>query len=408
MGSSKIIAGVEIGTSKVVVLIGEVVPGHGLNIIGMGQSSSVGMRKGEIEDLQAVSDCTHAAILSAEKSAGSQIQHVYLSKSGPSLCGMSSQGVTSVNSPDNVVSKDDAQRACENAKSKALAPGRIYVHHMRTAYRVDGQLMQQPVGQMGSKLEALYWHVHADERAVSNHIHVINGFGLDVDDMIVSSIASGSILTTETEKRQGVLVVDIGSGTTDYALYREGRVVRTGVISVGGDHLTNDLSLGLRISPKMGESIKLRYAKAIVDKEDKDDSVLLHGDLTIGDRPIPRVSIYKIAHSRMEELFMILKNRLGSILSTQNLPGGVVLTGGSSRLPGIDQLAEETMGVSARLGGSPAWVTKKDLREPEYACSLGLLYYGYYGQQTEEDSFTSQKQRSKGWVRQLVGNFLGR
>lgn len=407
MGSSKIIAGIEIGTSKVAVLVGEVVPGHGLNIIGLGQSSSVGVRKGEIEDLQAVSDCTHAAILSAEKNAGTQIQHVYLSKSGASLKGMSSHGVTSVNSPDNVVSAEDVYRACENAKGKALPPGRIYVHHMRSAYRVDGELVHKPIGQMGSKLEALYWHVHADERAVSNHIHVINGFGLDVDDMIVSSIASGSILTTETEKRQGVLVVDIGSGTTDYALYRQGRVVRTGVIPVGGDHLTNDLSLGLRISPKMGESIKLRYAKAIIDKEDKDDSVLLHGDLTIGDRPIPRVSIYKIAHARMEELFMILKNRLGSVLNTQNLPGGVVLTGGTSRLSGIEQLAEDTMGVPARVGGSPAWVTKKDLREPEYACPLGLLYYGYYGQQSEEDNLPRRK-RSQGWVRQIVGNLLGR
>ncbi len=406
MGSTKIIAGVEIGTSKVVVLVGEVVPGHGLNIIGMGQSTSVGMRKGEIEDLSAVSDCTHAAILSAEKSAGSQIEHVYLSKSGPSLVGMSSHGVTSVNSPDNVVSAEDVRRACENAKSKALPAGRIYVHHMRSAYRVDGQLVHRPIGQIGSKLEALYWHVHANERAVSNHIHVINGFGLDVDDMIVSSIASGSILTTETEKKQGVLVVDIGSGTTDYALYREGRVVRTGVIPVGGDHLTNDLSLGLRISPKMGESVKLRYAKAIIDKSDKDDSVLLHGDLTIGDRPIPRVSIYKIAHSRMEELFMILKNRLGSVLNTQNLPGGVILTGGSSRLPGIDQLAEDTMGVPARLGGSPAWVTEKELREPEYACSLGLLYYGYYGQQSEEDNLP--RRRSKGWARRVMELFSTR
>lgn len=407
MSQNKIIAGVEIGTSKIIVLVGEVVPGHGLNIIGMGQSTSVGMRKGEIEDLGAVSDCTHAAILNAEKNAGAQIEHVYLSKSGPSLEGMSSHGVTSVNSPDNVVSADDVRRACENAKGKALAPGRIYVHHMRSAYSVDGERVHRPIGQMGSKLEAHYWHVHADERSVSNHIHVINGFGLDVDDMIVSSIASGSILTTETEKRQGVLVVDIGSGTTDYALYREGRVLRTGVIPVGGDHLTNDLSLGLRISPKMGESVKLRYAKAVIDKEDKDESVMLHGDLTIGDRPLLRASIYKIVHARMEELFMILKNRLGSGMNTQNLPGGVILTGGTSRLPHLAELAEQTFGVDARVGSSPAWVTMDSLREPEYTCPLGLLYYGYYGQQSEEDSLPSTR-RSKGWMRRMADLILTR
>lgn len=401
MSGSKIIAGVEIGTSKTVVLVGEISQGRALNIIGMGESTSVGMSKGEIEDLRSVSDGVHAAILSAEKNAGAQIEGVYLSKSGASLAGMSCSGVTSVSSMEGAVSREDIQRACTNAKEKSLPPGRIYVHHIRTGYTVDGEPTSSPVGQIGSKLEAVYWHVHGDERAISNHIHVINGFGLDVEDMIISSIASGTILTTEAEKRQGTLVLDIGSGTTDYALYRNGKVQRTGVIPVGGDHITNDLSLGLRISRKIADSLKLREGKAILDRNDKNDAVLLLGDLTIGDRPIPRASINKIIHARMEELFMILKNRLGSFLSPQQLPGGVVITGGTSRLPFIEILAEETLGVPTRIATSPPWVAKGELQDPEYACALGLLHYGLYGQQTEEDIYSRETSTSKGWLTKI-------
>lgn len=401
MSGSKIIAGVEIGTSKTVVLVGEISQGRALNIIGMGESTSVGMSKGEIEDLRSVSDGVHAAILSAEKNAGAQIEGVYLSKSGASLAGMSCSGVTSVSSMEGAVSREDIQRACTNAKEKSLPPGRIYVHHIRTGYTVDGEPTSSPVGQIGSKLEAVYWHVHGDERAIANHIHVINGFGLDVEDMIISSIASGTILTTEAEKRQGTLVLDIGSGTTDYALYRNGKVQRTGVIPVGGDHITNDLSLGLRISRKIADSLKLREGKAILDRNDKNDAVLLLGDLTIGDRPIPRASINKIIHARMEELFMILKNRLGSFLSPQQLPGGVVITGGTSRLPFIEILAEETLGVPTRIATSPPWVAKGELQDPEYACALGLLHYGLYGQQTEEDIYSRETSTSKGWLTKI-------
>lgn len=401
MSASKIIAGIEIGTSKTVVLVGEINQGRALNIIGMGESTTVGMSKGEIEDLRSVSDCVHAAILSAEKNAGTQIDGVYLAKSGASLAGISCSGVTSVSSIDGVVSPKDVQRACCNAKEKTLPPGRIYVHHIRTGYMVDGEPIVNPIGCMGSKLEALYWHVHGDERAVSNHIHVINGFSLDVEDIIISSIASGTILTTEAEKRQGTLVIDIGSGTTDYALYRNGKVQRTGVISVGGDHITNDLSLGLRISRKIAENLKLREGKAILDKNDKNDAVLLLGDLTIGDRPVPRCSINNIIHARMEELFMILKNRLGSYLSPQQLPGGVVITGGTSRLPFIEILAEETLGVPARIATSPSWVAKGELQHPEYACALGLLHYGLYGQKSEEDLYASNSSHSQSWLEKI-------
>jgi cell division protein FtsA len=295
----------------------------------------------------------------------------------------------------------DVRRATENAKRRILPPGRIYIHHVHSGYMLDGRPVGDPVGMQGEQLEVGYWHIHGDERLVADHLHVINGFGLRVEDMIVSSIASAGMVTSDAEKQSGVLVLDIGSGTTDYALYRGGRITRTGVIPVGGDHLTNDLSIGLRVDARHAESIKLRFGKAVVDKVDKGDNVMLIGDLTIGDRPIPRIAIYKILHARVEELFMILKNKLGSEISQQNLPGGIVITGGTSRLPHICEAARSVLGVEARVGENPAWVSDKSLRSPEYSTVLGLLWMGLTAQRQDD----KPQPKSGGLLGKLSGIF---
>lgn len=401
MSQTKIIGAIEIGTSKVVVLVGEVYDGRSLNIIGMSQATSAGMRKGQVENLRAASDCTHAAILAAENHAGTRIDHVYLAQSGAHLQGFRDRGMATVSSPDGVVMPADVRRANEGAKSRILPPGRVYIHHVHTGYLLDDRPVGDPVGMQGERLEAGYWHIHGDERIVADHLHVINGFGLQVEDMIVSSIASAGMVATDAEKQSGVLVVDIGSGSADYALYRAGKIVRTGVIPVGGDHLTNDLSIGLRINARHAESIKLRFGKAVVDKADKNDNVMLIGDLTIGDRPIPRIAIYKILHARVEELFMILKNKLGSEISPQNLAGGVVITGGSSRLPHMADAARTVLGVETRIGENPSWVTDKSLRSPEYSTVLGLLWMGLTAQRQDDKP---QPKQTK-WLGKLRGVF---
>jgi cell division protein FtsA len=384
MSGSSIIGAVEIGTSKVVVLVGEVVEGRELQIIGLGQSTAQGVRKGEIMDLRAASDCTHAALLAAEKCAGTEIQGVYLAVTGNHLEGFTNSGVVTVEDADNWVRAGDIDRAADNARSKALPQGRLYIHHVRSGYVLDGVPCPQPLDRQGSCLEAHYWHVHGDERKLADPMHVINGFSLTVEDMIVSSIASGSMVTMEEEKQAGVLVLDIGCGTTDYVLYRQGRVARTGVIAVGGDHFTNDLSLGLRVSYKNAESLKLRYGKALVEREDKGQNVMLVGDMMIGDRPIPRLAIDKILHARAEELFMILQNKLGSLLSAQNLPAGVIITGGGSRLPELATLGESVLKVPVRSARNPEWVSHEQLLDPEFSTVLGLMHHGLSARRSQE------------------------
>ena len=384
MAYNKVIAAVEIGTSKVVVLAGEIIGGRSLNIIGMGQSTAKGVKKGEIVDFRAASDCACAAIISAEKNAGVTIEGVYLAQSGNHLEGFFDKGEISVSSHYGLVRKSDIDHVVENAKRKEVSAGRVYIHHIRSGFFLDGRPVDDPYQMKGDRLEVGYWHVHGDERKVADNIHVINGFGLRVEDMIVSGIASGSMVVEEAEKSNGALLLDIGCGTTDYVLYRNGVIQRTGVICVGGDHLTNDLSLGLRVNSNHAENLKREFGSATLELEDPAEKVWLIGDLTIGDRAIPRKAICQILNARVEELFKILKKELGSFVTRQELPGGIVLTGGASRLPNITELASKVLDLPARIGENPTWV-REDLRDPEYSCVLGLLYYGLTAERSAEE-----------------------
>ncbi len=386
MSRNKIIGAVEIGSSKVSVLVGEVEGGRHLNIIGDAQATSEGVKKGEIVDLKAVSDCTHAALIAAERKAGVQIDEVFLSATGAGLDAFPSNGVVTVSDHDNWVSEGDIAQAQRNARRKVVPAGRVYLVHIRSGAYIDGREVENPLQMQAAKLELEYWNIHADERHIANQIHIINAYGqLRVVEIIPSSVASGRIAASDEERKAGALVVDIGEGTTDYVLYRNGHILRTGVIPVGGGHLTNDLSIGLRIGFAQAERLKLRDGSAMVEKSEKDPFVMLEGDLQIGDRPISKVTMAKILNARIAEVFSIISNKLGSAISPQNLPGGVILTGGSSRLPGICRVGSDILGVDTRMGSHPAWVVKDGLRDPEYSTTLGLLFFGLKGQKLEEE-----------------------
>ncbi|MBC2595375.1 cell division protein FtsA [Ruficoccus amylovorans] len=383
MSQSKIVGAVEIGTTHVVALIGEIVNGRSLNLIGMAESSSSGVKKGEITDFRAASNCVHAAIMGAEKSAGVQVEAVYLSQTGGHLQGFHHVGSVNVSSSENRVSADDIQRVIDDAKGKELSAERVYIHHIKHGFRLDGEAVDKPLNQPGNKLEVSYWSVHGDEARVRDHIHIINGFGLPVEDMILSSIATASMVATAEEKRRGSLVLDMGGGTTDWAVYRDGVIMRTGVVPVGGDHLTNDLALGLRVNRKYAEKLKKQFGKAFVEKDDKGEKVWMVGDQMIGDRYLSRQSLVQIIELRLDELFQILKKQLGEFADEEVLPCGVVLSGGASVLPGIPELAGKILGLPVRVGSNPDWV-REDLRGPGYSTALGLMHYALTGQHQEE------------------------
>jgi cell division protein FtsA len=387
MSQSRVVGAVEIGTSKVSVLLGEIIGDSGLNIIGHSSCFSKGVKKGIITDLKAAGDCVHAAILTAEKNANTQIDEVYLAQTGSHLRGNFNLGTTNVGSSDSVVRAADIEQAKEDAKRRKLRDSRTYIHHIQNPFLVDGQQVDHPLDKKGLRLEVGYWSVHGDSQIVCDSLRVIGGMDLDVSDMIISSIASGAVLLEDAEKDNGALVVDIGGGTTDFVLYRKGYIVLTGVVPVGGDHITNDLSIGLRVGRKSAEEFKLKHGRAYYQAEDREQTVWLFGDLTIGDREYPLAAITQIIEARVSEIFDIIKERLvdADLYVPEDIASGVVLTGGTSRLAGIDEAARRSLGLAARQSEGPQDVAP-ELRVPEYSTALGLLHYALTGQEDAQQS----------------------
>ncbi len=372
---SKFIGAVEIGTSKVTVLVGELTNGRSLHIIGLGQFPSRGVIKGGVIDFKAASDATHRALIEAEKKAGVRIDEVYLAQSGGHIEGFYNEASVNVSAADNMVSSLDIDTVCGLAKSKNLPAGRVVIHHLRRPYRLDGRLVPEPEHLVGRRLEAAYWTVHGDENKVADQMHVIRGFNIQVSELILSGIATGTFVTTPEDRQNGVLAIDIGAGTTDYALYRDGCVQIAGVVPVGGSHLTNDLSLGLRLTEGQAEKLKHLYGRAMIATKDRAEKVWLNGDYAIGDRQFSRQTIEQITSVRTWEIFEVVRKKLGSAYTPESTPAGVLITGGTAKLPAIDEAASRVFGLSARVAEAPSWVNE-NLRDPAYSTVLGLLHHG--------------------------------
>ena len=394
--STKFIGAVEIGTSKVTVLVGEFT-GRELAIIGYGECQSRGVMKGVVVDYKAASECAHAAMQAAEQSAGEQIDLVYLAQSGGHLEAFYNEAAVNVKSADNMISALDIDTVCRLATAKELPAGRMVVHNIRRPFRVDGRLVPgNPEHLVGQRLEVGYWTVHGQESRLADTIHVIRGFNLEVRELILSGLASGHMVTTAEERQHGVLAIDLGAGVTDFVLYRDGGPYATGAVPVGGSHLTNDLSLGLRLTDGQAEKLKLRHGRALVQARTKADKVWLDGNFTIGDRQFPQQAIEQITAARTWEIFEVVKKKLGAAFTPEMCAAGVVLTGGTAKLPGIADCAAKVFGVPAHLGETPSWVNE-NLRDPGYSTALGLLYYGLASQAER----AAPARRKRGFLQKL-------
>lgn len=391
------IGAVEIGTSKTTVLVGEYT-GRELAIIGRGECSSRGVIKGTVVDYKAASECTHSALEQAERDAGERIDLVFLAQTGAHLDGFYNEAAVNVKASDNMIDASDVRTVCELAKAKELPAGRMVVHHIRRPFRVDGRLIPgSPEHLVGQRLEVGYWTVHGQEQRLADNIHVIRGFNLEVRELVLAALASGHMVTTAEERQHGVLAIDIGAGTTDFVLYRDGAPHTTGILPVGGAHLTNDVSIGLRLTEGQAEKLKLRYGRATVHARDKGQKVWLDGNFAIGDRQFPLLAIEQITAARAWEICEVVKKKLGNAFTPETCAAGVVLTGGTAKLPGMTEAAAKVFGVPAHLGEAPAWVSE-NLRDPGYHTALGLLYYGVSAQ---AEKTAAPARRSTGFLKRL-------
>jgi cell division protein FtsA len=373
---STFIGAVEIGTSKIAVLIGEQTDREVI-VIGFGECVSRGVIKGSVVDYREAGECVAAALRDAEHTANQRIDHVYLAQSGEHLEGFYNEGAISVRATNNMIEAQDIAKVCDLARGKDLPRGRSIVQEIRRPFLVDGRLVPtSPENLVGQKLEVGYWTVHGDEQKIADHIHVVAGFNLEVQELILSSVASGTIVTSPEERQNGVLVIDVGAGITDFVLYRNGTPHTTGVVAVGGGHFTNDLCIGLRLPREHAEKIKHRFGRAVVDERNKTEKVWLHGNYAIGDRSFARREIEKITAARARELMEVVRKKLGSAFSPESCQAGVVLSGGASKLPAIAKCATNVFVTHARLG-EPFPQVHENLRDPGYHTALGILYYGF-------------------------------
>ncbi|MEC8866852.1 MAG: cell division protein FtsA, partial [Verrucomicrobiota bacterium] len=266
---------------------------------------------------------------------------------------------------------------------------------------LDEKVVEDPVGLIGKKIDVGYWSIDGDDQAIRSALHVISNYSLEVDDLILSSIASATMVAGPDLRRAGSLVIDLGAGVTDLVLYHQGYVAYTGVIPVGGDHVTGDLSMGLRILEPYAEKLKIEHGKASPDPSDDEEDVWIIGNKTIGDRSVSRKAISDVIHVRVVELFEIIRKELGSLLDANELKGGILLTGGGSQMPGIEQVAGKVLGLPVRKAGFPPGI-EPELAQPENATVLGLLHYGL-----QDHSLPGQKkdQEQTGFLEKLAHTF---
>src|SRR5213594_1690182 len=309
---SSIIVGLEVGTSKVCAVVGELSSEGALNIIGLGQARSRGVRKGEIADPSTTEEDVRQAIVEAEQMADVEIRSVYLGVTGGHLRGFNNRGVHPVVSADRLISEEDVQDVIKNAKAINLPAENHVVHVIRQHFRVDGQEgIQNPVGMLGAKVEVDVHVVHGNFNRLQNPIRAVKGLQLEVEYIVFNGLASSLALLRNEQKELGALIIDIGGGTTEYVLCAGGIVKHTGLLAVGGDHVSNDLAYGLKVPLSRAEQLKIEFGSALADPSLKGRTVNLTNSHGLAERPVNLEHLRRIMSLRLEEIFQLIAQEIG-------------------------------------------------------------------------------------------------
>ena len=375
---SHIIAGLELGTSKICVVVGEQGADGGVNVIGLGQSRSRGVRKGEIIDPAQVEEDLRAAMFEAEQMADVEIRSVYLGVSGGHIRGFNNRGVHPVVSDDREISQDDVEDVVKNAKAINLPAENTVIHAVRQHFFVDGQDgVTNPVGMLGARLEVDMHVIHGHANRLQNAIRLVRATSLEVDDVVFSGIAASLALLTNDQKELGALVIDLGGGTTEYVVYSNGVIRHSGVLAVGGDHVSNDLAYGLKVPLSRAEKLKVEYGAAAVADGAKGQTISLTNELGLELKRINHEHLQRIMSARLEEIFELIVQDLERAGLVEYLRAGVLLCGGASRVPGIVKLAENVFQMNVIAGHACAISgLTAALDQPEFAAAIGLVKFG--------------------------------
>jgi len=376
--SSSIIVGLEIGTSKVCAVVGEMTAGNSLNLIGVGQCRSRGVRKGEIAEPALAEEDVRNAIVEAEQMSNVEIRSVYLGVTGNHIRGFNNHGVHPVVSADREITGDDVSDVIKNAKAINLPADNTIVHAVRQHFHVDGQSgVLNPVGMYGARVEVDVHVVHGHVNRLKNSIAVVKGLQLEVDEIVFNGLASALALLSNEQKELGALVIDLGSGATEFVVYSEGVVKYTGILAVGGDHVSNDLAYGLKVPLGRAEQLKIEHGAAVMDPEVKGQTTTCASEVGLPPKIVNLEHLRRIMSLRLEETFTHIERELSPLGLLDRLRAGVYLCGGGARIPHIQKLAENTFQLPAFLGKTNSISgLKSALDQPEFATAIGLVKFG--------------------------------
>ena len=370
-----LLVGLDIGTSKVVAVVGELSSEGRLEIIGLGSCESRGLKRGVVVNIESTVRSIQRAIEEAELMAGCEINHVYTGVAGSHVRSLNSHGIVAIR--DKEVSASDVDRVIDAARAVAIPADQRVLHVLPQEFLIDtGGGIREPVGMSGVRLEAKVHLVTGAFSAVQNVVKCVERCGLSVDGIVLEQLASSYAVLTEDEKELGVCIADIGGGTTDIAVFCGGAIQHTAVIPIAGSQVTNDIAVSLRTPAHHAEEIKIKYACALSQLANSDETIEVP---SVGDRPprrLARQTLAEVVEPRYEELLGLVRDELMRSGFAELIPAGVVLTGGSSKMEGAIELAEEVFHMQVRLG-MPQYVAGLAgvVRNPIHATGVGLLIY---------------------------------
>ncbi len=403
-----LIIGLDVGTSKVAALVGEISPDRGIEVIGVGLQPSRGLKKGVVVNIESTVQSIQRAIEEAELMAGCEIRSVFAGIAGSHVRSLNSHGVVAIR--DREVSHADVEHVVDAAKAVAIPADQKILHVLPQEFIIDGQEgIRDPIGMSGVRLEAKVHIVTGAESAANNIEKCIQRCGLEVDDIVLEQLASSFAVLTDDEKELGVCIIDIGGGTTDLAVFSQGAIRHTAVIPIAGDQVTNDIAVSMRTPTQYAEDIKVKYACALSQLANPDESIEVP---SVGDRParrLARQTLAEVVEPRYEELFGLAREELRRSGFEEIIAAGIVLTGGSAKMEGAIELAEEVFHVPVRLGLPQHIRGLSDVvRNPIYSTGAGPLLYaranalaGNRGRSISGNART-MAERMKNWFQ---GNF---
>lgn len=379
MARPKIVASLDIGSSKIRTVVGiqeneNTTP----NIIGVGIAPSTGLRKGSVIDVEETINSISSSLEDAERMAGEPINHVFLGLGGNHLESINSKGVIAVSQDKNEISEDDVDRVLEAAQAVTIPSNRRVLRIIPKTFTVDEQKgVRYPVGMTGIRLEVETHIVTGFEPVIKNLEKCVLQSGVDIDDIIPNSLSPAEAVLSKRQKELGVVVVDVGCGGTSMSIFEDGATLHTAVIPVGGENVTNDLAIGLRTSIDTAEKVKIEYGSTVPEDVNERETIDLSLISKIDTHLVSKKQVVEIIQARYHEIFLLVKDELAKIHRDGMLPAGVILTGSGAKLPGIIDLARETLNLPAQIGFPQNYDGVVDkIDDPAYATAIGLLIWG--------------------------------